>query len=122
MTGRSLYVVCQMIASLLKFAGADQRQEDIFENENFIAKSKNLFKGLKVECPSVLNFTNSLHFFVGRRKRLYPTSTTPFHHSRPAPEGEVESDKLSIHRWVLSGKVGLIKDFALLVTEARCLH
>jgi hypothetical protein len=36
-----------MIPLLMRFAGADQRQEDIFLNESIVSKSKNVFRGLK---------------------------------------------------------------------------
>ncbi|KAJ3065815.1 vacuolar protein sorting-associated protein 45, partial [Quaeritorhiza haematococci] len=36
-----------LVRALLQYAGADQRQEDIFGNENVLSRTKNVFKGLK---------------------------------------------------------------------------
>ena len=33
---------------MLNFAGADQRQDDLFANENIFARGKSALKGLKV--------------------------------------------------------------------------
>jgi len=38
----------QMVNVMLAFAGADQRQDDLFGNENFFSKGKSALKGLKV--------------------------------------------------------------------------
>ena len=43
-----LFVNCQSIYSALQYAGADQRMEDIFLNNDIIARTKNVIKGLKV--------------------------------------------------------------------------
>ena len=37
-----------MVYSMLNFAGADQRQDDLFANENFFSRGKSALKGLKV--------------------------------------------------------------------------
>lgn len=37
---------------MLNFAGADQRQDDLFANENFFSRGKSALKGLKV-CTSL---------------------------------------------------------------------
>jgi len=37
-----------MVNVMLAFAGADQRQDDLFGNENFFSKGKSALKGLKV--------------------------------------------------------------------------
>lgn len=39
-----------MVYSMLNFAGADQRQDDLFANENFFSRGKSALKGLKVSC------------------------------------------------------------------------
>lgn len=36
-----------LVASILAYAGAEQRQDDLFANESFFARRKNVFKGLK---------------------------------------------------------------------------
>lgn len=40
-----------MVHVMLNFAGADQRQDDLFGNENFFSKGKSALKGLKVRFP-----------------------------------------------------------------------
>lgn len=42
----------QMVHVMLHFAGADQRQDDLFGNENFFSKGKSALKGLKVRQRS----------------------------------------------------------------------
>lgn len=37
----------QMVLAMLNFAGADQRQDDLFANENFFSRGKSALKGLK---------------------------------------------------------------------------
>jgi hypothetical protein len=37
-----------MVGIMLNFAGADQRQDDLFANENFFSRGKSALKGLKV--------------------------------------------------------------------------
>lgn len=37
-----------MVHIMLNFAGADQRQDDLFANENFFSRGKSALKGLKV--------------------------------------------------------------------------
>lgn len=37
-----------MVVVMLNFAGADQRQDDLFANENFFSRGKSALKGLKV--------------------------------------------------------------------------
>lgn len=37
-----------MVHVMLNFAGADQRQDDLFANENFFSRGKSALKGLKV--------------------------------------------------------------------------
>lgn len=36
-----------MVLAMLNFAGADQRQDDLFANENFFSRGKSALKGLK---------------------------------------------------------------------------
>lgn len=38
----------QVIQYVLKYAGSDQRQEDLFSNENVFSRTKSAFKGIKV--------------------------------------------------------------------------
>jgi len=38
----------QMVNIMLGFAGAEQRQDDLFSNENFFSRGKSALKGLKV--------------------------------------------------------------------------
>jgi vacuolar protein sorting-associated protein 45 len=37
----------QLVNVMLNFAGAEQRQDDLFANENFFSRGKSAFKGLK---------------------------------------------------------------------------
>ncbi|ORX98635.1 Sec1-like protein [Basidiobolus meristosporus CBS 931.73] len=37
----------KLIGTVMQYAGADQRQDDLFENENIFSRGKNVFKGLK---------------------------------------------------------------------------
>lgn len=41
-----------MVLFMLNFAGADQRQDDLFANENFFSRGKSALKGLKVRFSS----------------------------------------------------------------------
>lgn len=45
----------QMVHVMLHFAGADQRQDDLFGNENFFSKGKSALKGLKVRSSLTWN-------------------------------------------------------------------
>lgn len=49
-----------MVQVMLAFAGAEQRQDDLFANENFFSRGKSALKGLKVRAsllPSSLALT-----------------------------------------------------------------
>lgn len=70
-----------MVNIMLSFAGADQRQDDLFGNENFFSKGKSALKGLKVRrvahcsarAPDLGH--SELIRIVGARDRAWRTST-----------------------------------------------
>lgn len=45
----------QLVFVALNFAGAEQRQDDLFANENFFSRGKSALKGLKVRSWSLLS-------------------------------------------------------------------
>jgi vacuolar protein sorting-associated protein 45 len=42
-----LSVITQLVFVMLNLAGAEQRQDDLFANENFFSRGKSALKGLK---------------------------------------------------------------------------
>lgn len=41
----------QLVHVMLNLAGAEQRQDDLFANENFFSRGRSALKGLRV-CPA----------------------------------------------------------------------
>jgi hypothetical protein len=72
---QSVHIGSQHIQSILEYAGADQRMEDIFLNKDILAKTKNVFKGLKVARTLLLElrFTHNKH----RALKMYIPSIHP---------------------------------------------
>lgn len=69
-----------MVHVMLNFAGADQRQDDLFGNENFFSKGKSALKGLKVSevLPDpMVPSTDSVSCSLGCRERLYAAHAAP---------------------------------------------
>jgi len=61
---------------MLNLAGAEQRQDDLFANENFFSRGKSALKGLKVGSLS-RPLAALLSTFAGRRERLHAALAAP---------------------------------------------
>lgn len=74
-----LIVVLQMVHIMLNFAGADQRQDDLFANENFFSRGKSALKGLKVSLHQqhYTCFALSSLLISGSRECLHSAYTPP---------------------------------------------
>ena len=65
-----------MVHIMLNFAGAEQRQDDLFANENFFSRGKSALKGLKVHPCSLSSDSSPLITMVQGVENVY-TQHTP---------------------------------------------
>ena len=88
-----------MVNIMLQFAGADQRQDDLFANENFFSRGKSALKGLKVRSTSLVSSfarrkgTDVIESLIlGSGERLYSTHTAFGRDVGFVTEGKVEGE------------------------------
>ena len=53
-----------LVHVMLNFAGADQRQDDLFMNENFFSRGKSAMKGLKVRGNSLRSLDKRVNMLL----------------------------------------------------------
>lgn len=66
------YDLLQLVYVVLNIAGSDQRQDDLFSNESFLAMGRSALKGLKVRCSPSLRYISNEEDALGSRECLYP--------------------------------------------------
>ena len=90
---------------MLNYAGADQRQDDLFMNENLFSRGKSLVKGLQVRFVELffslfpLSFGLTIYLLrsdrlSGSRERLHSTQTSSALDARSSAEGPTERNEL----------------------------
>jgi hypothetical protein len=98
-----------LVHVILNFAGADQRQDDLFMNENFFSRGKSAMKGLKVNYRNLSSFVvlvlepSAYYLSAGGGERLYTTYASSPSNGRAAPSRSAARYKLPIPRPTASG-------------------
>ena len=53
-----------LVHSMLAYAGSDVRMDDLFANQDILARTKNVLKGLKVRACKYINLLNNSIFVL----------------------------------------------------------